>query len=192
MDGLRLGFFGQYRKEKKIEAFLAAFLSCKFTRPVKLICQGATQTQEDADDFARIIEKYKGHDNIEFWNKPLIGDEWQRGLAGVDTLVLPYGNDRYLYHTAALISNAMGYKKSIIAAHNVNPEILAHYFMGMGFLNGNMQALKQCIELFVNTYDENKEKYEQALAKAYDDFSPRRLAENIVALAEGDFGKPKK
>lgn len=192
MDVLRLGFFGQYRKEKKIEVFLAAFLSCKFTRPVKLICQGATQTQEDADDFARIIEKYKGHDNIEFWNKPLIGDEWQRGLASVDTLVLPYGNDRYLYHTAALISNAMGYKKSIIAAHNVNPEILAHYFMGMGFLNGNMQALKQCIELFVNTYDENKEKYEQALAKAYDDFSPRRLAENIVALAEGDFGKPKK
>ena len=36
------------------------------------------------------------------------------------------------------------------------------------------------------------EKYEQVLAKAYDDFSPRRLAENIVALAEGDFGKSKK
>lgn len=191
-DVLRLGFFGQYRKEKKIEAFLDAFISCDFKRPVKLICQGATQTQEDADDFARIIEKYKDVENVEFWNRPLIGTEWQKGLASVDTLVLPYGNPRYLYHTAALISNAMGYKKSIIAAHNVNPEILAHYAMGMGFVDGNMAALKQCIELFVNTYDDNKEKYISALNKAYDDFSPRRLAENIVALAEGDFGRTHK
>ena len=59
-------------------------------------------------------------------------------------------------------------------------------------MDGNMAALKQCIELFVNTYDENKEKYRSALEKAYNDFSPRRLAENIVALAEGDFGRTHK
>lgn len=183
-DELRLGFFGQYRKEKNLEAFLEAFIAGNYTRPVKLICQGATQTEDDAQDFLRIIDKYKDHESIEFWNRSLIGIEWQKGLASVDAIVIPYGNDRYLYHTSALISNAMGYKEAIICANNVNPEILRDYDIGMSFKNGDMDDLRGCIERFVNSYDTKLPVYSQELERAYTDYSPRKVAENIVALAQ--------
>lgn len=182
-DTLRLGFFGQYRREKNVEAFLEAFEKCQFARPVKLIVQGSTQTPEDAADFSRIIKKYEGQPHLEFWHRPLIGIDWQKGLASCDALVMPYGNDRYLYHTSALLSNAMGYKKSVIVADNVNPEVLKVYHMGMSFPNGDMEALRACIENFVNSYEQEKVAYAEALSRAYEDFSPRRLAESVAELA---------
>ena len=184
-ETLRLGFFGQYRREKNLEAFLEAFIGGHYTRPVKLVVQGATQTKDDAEDFSRIIDKYSVDRNIEFINRPLIGIDWQKGLAGVDALVIPYGNDRYLYHTSALISNALGYRKPFIAASNVNPEILAEYEVGKQFTNGDMESLRTVLEDFVNKYEASKETYEQELERAYNDYSPRRMAENIVNLAEG-------
>ena len=184
-EPLTIGFFGQYRREKNIEAFLEAFIAGHYTRPVKLFIQGATQTAEDGADFERIIKKYSGHDNIEFLHKPLIGIEWQKGLASVDAIAIAYGSERYLYHTSALISNAMGYQKPVIAVDNVNPEILATYDIGVSFKNDDMNDLQTKLEDFVNQYDKKKNCYEQELKRAYADYSPARLAENIVALAEG-------
>lgn len=183
-EPLKLGFFGQYRREKNLEAFLESFIAGRYTRPVKLIVQGATQTQADAEDFARIIAKYAGNKDIEFINRPLIGKDWQKGIDSVDALVIPYGNERYLYHTSALISNALGYRKPFIAASNVNPEILAQYKVGRQFQNGDMEDLCCVLEDFVNSYDTQKDAYVQELERAYNDYSPRRLAENIVTLAE--------
>ena len=182
-DVLKLGFFGQYRREKNLEAFLEAFIAGNYQRDVKLIVQGATQTSEDAVDFDRIIRKYEQVENIEFWHRPLIGIDWQKGIASVDALVIPYGNNRYLYHTSAIISNAMGYREPIIAADNVNPEILAGYHIGKSFQNGDMKDLQQTIEDFVNNYDAEKMVYAKELDRAYHDYAPSRLAKNIVALA---------
>jgi len=181
---LTFGFFGQFRKEKNLEEFLRVYISCQFSRPVKLIVQGATQTPEDAAEFDRIIQKYRGKTGIEFWHRPLIGTDWQRGIMSVDTLVMPYGNDRYLYHTSALMSNAMGCRKTVIAADNVNPEILAQYDIGMSFQHGDFDGLKRTLEDFVNTYEEKKGHYAVELERAYKDFAPSRLAKNIVALAQ--------
>ncbi|WP_028129283.1 glycosyltransferase [Selenomonas sp. AE3005] len=183
-EPLTIGFFGQYRREKNLEAFLEAFIAGHYTRPVKLFVQGATQTAEDGADFDRIIKKYSNHANIDFLHKPLIGIDWQKGLASVDALAIPYGNERYLYHTSALISNAMGYQKPVIVADNVNPEILATYDIGVSFKNGDMADLKTSLEKFVNQYDGNKVRYEQELERAYCDYSPTRLAKNIAALAQ--------
>ena len=183
---LKLGFFGQYRKEKNLDAFLDVFAKCKFNRSLKLVVQGSTQTPTDAADFERIINKYKNTANLEFWHRPLIGIEWQKGLASVDTLVMPYGNDRYLYHTSAILSNAIGYGKTVISANNVNPEILQEYDIGVTFENGNPEALKNALEQFVNTYDEKQVTYKAELARAYADFAPSKLAENIVDLATSE------
>ena len=141
-------------------------------------------TQADADDFDRIIRKYKENSLVEFLHKPLIGVEWQKGLASVDVLAIPYGNERYLYHTSALISNAMGYRKPVVMADNVNPEILAKYDIGKSFRNGEMDDFTASLDDFVNHYDELKSIYQEQLELAYNDYSPRKLAENIVALAE--------
>ena len=181
---LKLGFFGQYRKEKKLDDFLDVYIKCEFKIPVKLIVQGATQTEADEKDFTRIINKYSKYSNIEFLHKALIGVEWQKGLASIDTLVMPYGNNRYLYHTSAILSNAIGFKKSIIIADNVNPEILKKFNIGIAFENDNFDSLKNTLELFVNNYYDNKDKYQEELEKAYQMFSPTKLAENIVDLAK--------
>lgn len=184
-DGiLRLGFFGQYRKEKKLDEFLRVYKTCNFTRPVKLIIQGATQTPSDAEDFNRIIKKYAQTEGLEFWHRALIGIDWQKGLASVDAIVMPYGNDRYLYHTSAILSNAIGYKKSVINADNVNPEVLKKYGIGMSFQNGNQKSLKEAIETFVNTYDQQAGHYQEQLQAAYTEFAPAKLAANIAALAQ--------
>ena len=181
---LRLGFFGQYRREKNLDAFLETFIQCSFHRSLKLIVQGATQTPEDAEDFNRIISKYEGHPLLEFWHRPLIGIDWQKGLASVDAIVMPYGNERYLYHTSAIISNAIGYKKAVICADTVNPEILQTYKIGTSFHTGDEADMKRAIEGFVNTYDERQSLYATELQRAYEDFSPTRLANNITALAQ--------
>ena len=183
-DGvLRLGFFGQYRKEKKLDAFLQVYGTCKFNRPVRLIVQGATQTPDDAADFDRIIQKYQQDQGIEFWHKALIGIDWQKGLASVDAIVMPYGNDRYLYHTSAILSNAIGYRKSVINADNVNPEVLSQFKIGLDFKHDDQENLRLAIENFVNTYDAQAMLYQQQLQAAYEKFSPAKLAANIVALA---------
>ncbi|WP_295916103.1 glycosyltransferase [Anaerovibrio lipolyticus] len=181
---LTIGFFGQYRREKNLETFLEAFLSGEYKRRVKLFIQGATQTAEDAADFERIINKYKAHESMEFLHKPLIGIDWQKAIASVDAVAIPYGNDRYLYHTSALISNAMGYQKPIIAADNVNPEILKEYNIGRAFKNNDMEDLRRTLELFINGYGENRSKYASELTRAYNDYSPQNLARNIVSLAD--------
>lgn len=183
-DILKLGFFGQYRKEKNLEAFLKIYEECKFSESVKLIVQGSTQTPQDAADFNRIIEKYKNYSNLEFWHRPLIGIEWQKGLASVDAIVMPYGNDRYLYHTSAILSNAIGYGKPVIIADNVNPEVLKEYNIGIAFRHDEDKSLKDAIEDFVNTYQKQKNKYQIDLRRAYQDFAPSRLAKNIVDLAQ--------
>ena len=186
-ESLKLGFFGQYRREKNLESFLQVFLTGKYNRPVKMVVQGATQTEEDAADFRRIIAKYENQASIEFINRPLIGIDWQKGIDSVDALVLPYGNERYLYHTSALISNALGYRKPYVAASNVNPEVLAEYDVGVSFKSGDMEGLRKALEDFVNHYDDRKDMYKNELERAYQDFSPRRLAENIVSMAGAQF-----
>lgn len=181
---LKLGFFGQYRKEKNLESFLDVYINCNFTRPVKLLVQGATQSAEDAQDFERIIRRYAQYaDSIEFWHRPLIGTEWQAGIAQIDTLVMPYGNERYRYHTSAMLSTAIGFHKSVIIADNVNPEVLRKYDIGASFSGGDMVQFKDVLERFVNTFDEKYLVYSQELDKAYTDFAPRKLAQNIVNLA---------
>lgn len=182
---LKLGFFGQYRREKKLDQFLDIFVTCNFTRPVKLLVQGATMTEADADDFEQIIKKYGAYSNlIEFLHRPLIGKQWQEAIADIDAMVMPYGADRYLYHPSAILSTAIGFQKTVIIADNINPEVMKHFNIGMSFKVGDMTALKQAIEEFVNTFDAKFNTYQENLGKAYAEYAPSKLAANIAKLAK--------
>lgn len=180
---LKLGFFGQYRKEKNLDAFLDVFVAGNFTRRVKLMVQGATQTQEDADDFTRIIHKYKTFgDRIEFLHKPLIGIEWQKGIDSIDALIMPYSTPRYKYHTSAMLSTAIGFNKPVVIDANVNPEVLREYKIGSSFRSGDMQDLKVVIEDFVNKFDQRTPMYSEALSRANHDFASSKLVAGIIKL----------
>ena len=48
---IKIGFFGQFRKEKNLGFFLEAFTKAHFSVPVQLIVQGATAKPEDGELF---------------------------------------------------------------------------------------------------------------------------------------------
>lgn len=180
---LKLGFFGQYRKEKNLDVFLDVFLSCKFPPTVQLLVQGATVKPEDADDFQRIQQKYENNRQITFLHKALIGKEWQTAIANVDALIMPYSASRYRYHWGGMFFTAIGFHKPVVITDEVNPEILAEYDIGVSFTNGDNQSLKKALELFVTTFNDKTEIYKNELQRANTSFAPERLAAKLLELS---------
>lgn len=181
---LKLGFFGQYRREKKLDAFLDAFLAGQYAQPVELLVQGATMKTEDSEDFERIIQKYQGHTHIKFLHKGLFGRDWQKAIMGVDALLMPYSAARYQYHWAGMLFTAIGYQKPVVLSSEINPEVLSEYELGCVFKSGDTQSLHQSIETFINTFVEKSPLYQQELARAYKKYSPTLFAERLVALCK--------
>lgn len=181
-DVLTIGFFGQYRREKKLEDFLNVFVQGKYMRPLKLLVQGSTMRPEDAEDFERIQKKYSGYENIEFLHKGLIGKEWQEAIAGIDTLLMPYSAPRYLYHWGGMLFTAIGYQKPVIVSDDINPEVIKKYNIGQSFKSGDLNALKDALECFINNFDTNVDTYRIELDKASRDFSPEAFAERVSSI----------
>lgn len=179
---LVLGFFGQYRREKRLEDFLEAYLGGRYTRPVELFVQGATMHPEDAADFERIIAKYRGKGGIRFLHRGLIGAEWQRAIASVDALLLPYSAPRYRYHWGGMLFTAIGFQKPVVTSDDMNPEVFAAYGIGKLFPSGNFMLLRKTLELFVNGYDDESPHYIAELRKAADVYSPREFSHRIITI----------
>lgn len=181
---VRLGFLGQYRKEKRLDVFLDAFLACKFTVPVELMVQGATVRPDDAADFERIQQKYSHHCQLKFLHKALIGREWQEAIASVDALVMPYGAERYRYHWAGMLFTAIGYHKPVLLTNDINPEVLQDYDIGVSFPTGDYAAMTRAMEQFINTYPAKVSTYAAELERANADFSPCGFAQNLVKICK--------
>lgn len=179
-EPLLLGFFGQYRREKNVRFFLDAFKEAQFTRPVKLIMQGATAMQEDSDEFEKIIDEYKAVPNIEFWHKNLINEEWQRALLGVDVIIAPYAAERYRYHWSAMLYTAIGFYKPILQSPEMNPEVLQKYHVGEAVAMESVEAFRCQLEKFVNGFQEKLPVYKRALEKANIEYGHENLIKNIV------------
>ena len=177
---LILGFFGQYRREKNVRFFLDAFKKAKFSIPVKLIMQGATARTEDSVEFEKIINEYKNIENIEFWHKNLIGEEWERALLSVDVIIAPYAAERYRYHWSAMLFNAIGFYKPILQSPEMNPEVLQKYNVGLAIDTTDEQSFVKQLEHFVNNFSENKDEYFHELQKANEEYSHKRLIKNIL------------
>lgn len=149
-DGiLRIGFFGQFRKEKNLNQFLDAFVEAKFSVPVKLLVQGATVTQEDSDLFESMIQEYSSYTNIDFLHKNLIDKEWDEELINVDALLLPYGAERYRYQCSAILFTAIGFNKPVLVSEEINPEVLESYNIGITLDLTSKNTIIEGLEKFV-------------------------------------------
>jgi glycosyltransferase involved in cell wall biosynthesis len=137
---------------------------------------------EDAEDFERIIQNYKGTEGIEFLHKGLIGKEWQQAIAGIDVLLMPYSAPRYRYHWGGMLFTAIGYQKPVIASDDMNPEVFAAYNIGCCFKSGDMQSLHKVLEEFINTYDERQAEYQTGLAQAGREYSPEAFARRLEQI----------
>lgn len=177
---LKIGFFGQYRREKKLESFLEVFQRCNYTRPIELLVQGSTMHPEDAEDFERIIAKYKNDKRMSFLHKGLIGAEWQQAIADADVLLMPYSAPRYLYHWGAMLFTAIGFQKPVIASDDINPEVFEKFNIGKNFKSGDLLDLQRVMENFINNFDDNVPSYASGLEAAAKEFSPKIFAKKLL------------
>ena len=177
---IKLGFFGQFRKEKNIERFIDAFVSLNYDDSVQLVVQGATVKPEDGELFESIIKQYSKYSNIQFIHASLIGKDWDRALLSVDALLLPYGAERYRYHWAAMLFTAIGFHKPILISPEINPEVLEQYSIGEVLNLDSVNSIGQGIQRFVENLQHNKEQYNQGLMNANEDYSHRALIQSII------------
>lgn len=179
---LRLGFFGQYRKEKNLDFLLSAFVKAKFTQPVHFTVQGATVTVADSDDFERLANKYSQHENITFWHKNLLGIEWQKALMDCDIILMPYGAERYRYQPSAMLFTAIGYFKPVLQSPEMNPQVLNEFKIGQAVKLDSVDSFSQQLEEFINNFEEQADEYRQGLIGANKKYGQDRLIETIVGV----------
>ena len=184
-EPLRLGFFGQYRREKNLEFFLQAFTMARFTQPVQLTVQGATVTKEDSEDFERLATKYAAQKNIIFVHKNLLGLAWQKALMDCDILLLPYGAERYRYQPSAMLFTGIGYYKPVLQSPEMNPEILQEFKIGEAVQLQSVAAFSQQLETFINSFQAKAAIYEAGLSGANKKYSQARLLATITAILQG-------
>lgn len=186
---LRLGFFGQYRKEKNLEFFLEAFVKAYFKVPVELLVQGATATKEDSDDFDRLAKKYSENKNIKFLHKNLIGIEWQQTLMDCDTILMPYGAERYRYQPSAMLFTAIGYFKPVLQSLEMSPEVLEEFKVGEAVKLDSVEVFSKQLENFVNNFTSMSDEYRAGLSGANEKYSQENLIKKIVGILFKNGGK---
>ena len=179
---LKVGFFGQYRREKNLRGLLDVFLRGNYTRKVNLQVQGSTMHAEDAADFENIIKTYRDNENLSFLHKGLIGADWQRAILNVDALLMPYSAPRYKFHWGGMLFTAIGFEKPVVASDDMNPEVFSLYRVGETFKSGNLDDLARVLEIFINDFDKNFPTYEKNLKIAAEDFSPINFARRLEKI----------
>ena len=179
---LKIGFFGQYRREKNLRGLLEVYLKGKYTRQVELLVQGSTMHAEDSEDFEKIIEQYRGVEGLSFLHKGLIGADWQQAIMNVDALLMPYSAPRYRYHWGGMLFTAIGFGKPVVASDDMNPEVFDLYRVGETFKSGNLDDLAGVLETFINDFDKNFSTYEKNLQAAGEDFSPVNFARRLEKI----------
>ncbi len=181
---LKIGFFGQYRREKNLRGLLEVYLKGNYTRRVELQVQGSTMHAEDSDDFEKIIGQYRGVEGLSFLHKGLIGAEWQWAILNVDALLMPYSAPRYRYHWGGMLFTAIGFGKPVVASDDMNPEVFELYRVGETFHSGNLDDLAHVLENFINGFDENFPTYSKNLKAAGEDFSPVNFARRLERIIQ--------
>lgn len=177
---VKIGFFGQFRKEKNLGFFLDAFTKAKFSVPVELIVQGATAKPEDGEIFDNYAKEYADYKNITFWHKNLIGLEWQKALLSVDAIMMPYAAERYRYHWGAMLFTAIGFYKPVLASPELNPEVLEKYKIGMAVDLRSVGSFTKQLEQFVDDLVKNASLYRKNLELANSEYSHEKLIHNIL------------
>lgn len=177
---LKIGFFGQFRKEKNLGFFLDAFVKAKFNIPVNLIVQGATAKPEDGELFEQIARDYSQYNNISFWHKNLIGQEWEKTLLDVDVIMIPYAAERYRYHWSAMLFTAIGFYKPVLCSPEINPEVLDEFNIGEAVKLDSVEVFTKQLEDFVNTFPDKAEEYQKGLIGANQKYGQDKLIQHIL------------
>ena len=89
---------------------------------------------------------------------------------------MPYSAPRYKYHWGGMLFTAIGFKKPVIASDDMNPEVFEKFKIGETFKSGDLDALSDVLQRFINNFDINSENYLKELVEASEEFSPKNFA----------------
>ena len=179
-EPLRIGFFGQFRKEKNLEPFIQVFIHAKFSVPVELVVQGTTAKPEDTALFISLIEKYKHISNIVFRHENLIGKDWEDALLSVDAIAMPYAAERYRYHWGAMLFTAIGYNKPVLVSPELNPEVIDRYKIGVKLDSLDINLIKERTEYLIEMLSLHYDDLMFELKRANYRYSQYKLIQQIL------------
>ena len=177
---IRIGFFGQFRKEKQLEPFLQAFTKANFSVPVELVVQGSTPTPEDTAVFKDLIAKYKHNTNITFRHESLIGKDWEEALLSVDAIAMPYAAERYRYNWGAMLFTAIGFYKPVLASQELNPEVFEQFKIGVRIQSLEEPDIISAMTELVELLSARKGETRRELEKANELYSHEKLIQAIL------------
>ena len=177
---IRIGFFGQFRKEKQLEPFLQAFTKANFSVPVELVVQGSTPTPEDTTVFEELIAKYKHIPNITFRHESLIGKDWEEALLSVDAIAMPYAAERYRYNWGAMLFTAIGFHKPVLASQELNPEVFEQFKIGVRIQSLEESDIISAMTELVELLSARKDETRRELEKANELYSHEKLIQAIL------------
>ena len=177
---IRLGFFGQFRKEKQLDPFLQVFTKADFSESVELVVQGSTPTVEDTIAFEELMAKYKDIPNITFRHESLIGKDWEEALLSVDAIAMPYAAERYRYNWGAMLFTAIGFHKPVLASQELNPEVFEAFKIGVRIQSLSEPDIIAAMTELVDLLSERKGEIVQELENANDLYSHEKLIQAIL------------
>lgn len=177
---IRLGFFGQFRKEKQLEPFLKAFTKAQFSVPVELVVQGSTPTPEDTAVFKALIAKYQHISTITFRHESLIGKDWEEALLSVDAIVMPYAAERYRYNWGAMLFTAIGFHKPVLASQELNPEVFKDFNIGVTLSSSDESSIIDSMEQLITLIAEQTDIVSEELERANVVYGHEQLVKRIL------------
>ena len=177
---IRIGFFGQFRKEKQLEPFLQAFTKAEFSEPVELVVQGSTPTVEDTIAFNELMVKYKNISTITFRHESLIGKDWEEALLSVDAIAMPYAAERYRYNWGAMLFTAIGFHKPVLASQELNPEVFEQFKIGVRIQSLEESDIISAMTELVELLSARKDETRRELEKANELYSHEKLIQAIL------------
>ena len=177
---IRIGFFGQFRKEKQLEPFLQAFTKAEFSEPVELVVQGSTPTVEDTIVFEELIAKYKDIPNITFRHESLIGKDWEKALLSVDAIAMPYAAERYRYNWGAMLFTAIGFYKPVLASKELNPEVFKEFNIGVTLEALEEVAIISAMERLISLLTEQSDSVIEDMKRANVIYGHEQLVKSIL------------
>ena len=177
---IRLGFFGQFRKEKQLEPFLQAFTKAEFSEPVELVVQGSTPTVEDTIAFKELMVKYKNISIITFRHESLIGKDWEEALLSVDAIAMPYAAERYRYNWGAMLFTAIGFHKPVLASQELNPEVFEEFNIGVTLSSLDEASIIDSMEQLITIISEQTDMLSEELERANVVYGHEQLIKNIL------------
>ena len=143
----------------------------------------AALNPKEEQELREVEKQFSGLTNVTFtWGK-YYGKAWDEFVAGFDALIVPYANERYKQNGSGVLLTALGADKPVVIADSVWPELLAEYKFGVVYQTGNKSELIAALECFVNTWDENRLSYQNEIERVKADYSPAKMAEDLIRIA---------